>query len=108
MIYEMRLYDCCPGRLPTLLKRFEATTLALWEKHGIRQIGFWTTVIGPNSNRLTYMLQWDSLADRETKWTAFQTDAEWITKRNASEVDGPILVNIESLLLTPTAFSKLK
>ena len=108
MIYEMRLYDCCPGRLPALLKRFETTTLALWEKHGIRQVGFWTTVIGPNSNRLTYMLQWDSLADRETKWQAFQTDAEWTSKRAASEVDGPILVNIQSQLLAPTAFSKTK
>ncbi|TIT01880.1 MAG: NIPSNAP family protein, partial [Mesorhizobium sp.] len=22
MIYEMRIYDCLPGRLPALLKRF--------------------------------------------------------------------------------------
>ena len=30
MIYEMRVYRCVPGRLPTLLKRFENTTLKLW------------------------------------------------------------------------------
>lgn len=108
MIYELRIYDCCPGRLPALLKRFESTTLALWEKHGIRQAGFFTTVIGPSSHRLTYLLQWESLAERETKWGAFQADPEWISKRNASEVDGPILVNVESSILAPTAFSKLK
>ncbi len=108
MIYEMRLYDCNPGRLPALLKRFEGVTLALWEKHGIRQAGFWTTLIGPSSHRLTYLIAWESLAERETKWTAFQADPEWIAQRNASEVDGPILANIESSLLTPTAFSKLK
>ncbi|TIV97151.1 MAG: NIPSNAP family protein, partial [Mesorhizobium sp.] len=28
MIYEMRIYDCLPGRLPALLKRFSDQTLA--------------------------------------------------------------------------------
>ncbi len=40
MIYEMRVYRCVPDRLPALLKRFETVTLKLWEKHGIRQAGF--------------------------------------------------------------------
>lgn len=108
MIYELRLYDCCPGRMPVLLKRFENATLELWDKHGIRQVGFWTTLIGPSSYRLTYMLAWDSLADREKKWDAFQFDPAWIAARSASEADGPILSNVESQLLMPTAFSKLK
>jgi hypothetical protein len=108
MIYELRLYDCCPGRMPALLNRFEHTTLALWEKHGIRQVGFWTTVIGPVSQRLTYMLAWESLAEREIKWAKFQADPDWIAKRAASEKGGPILINIQSELLAPTAFSKIK
>ncbi len=40
MIYELRIYDCNPGKLPNLLKRFEEHTLKLWEQHGIRQAGF--------------------------------------------------------------------
>jgi hypothetical protein len=46
MIYELRIYQCVPGRLPVLLKRFEDHTLKIWEKHGIRQAGFWTVLIG--------------------------------------------------------------
>ncbi len=46
MLYELRVYECPPGRLPDLLKRFDTITLKLWDKHGIRQAGFWTTVIG--------------------------------------------------------------
>ena len=46
MLYELRVYECVPGRLPDLLKRFDTITLGLWEKHGIKQAGFWTTVIG--------------------------------------------------------------
>ena len=60
MIHELRIYDCVPGRLPDLLKRFDTITLKLWEKHGIKQAGFWTTVIGKNNQRLYYLLQWDS------------------------------------------------
>jgi hypothetical protein len=36
MIYELRIYQCVPGKLPALLKRFETKTLDIWKKHGIR------------------------------------------------------------------------
>ncbi len=85
MIYELRVYDCLPGRLPALLKRFTDHTLALWDKHGIRQAGFFTTVVGESNQRLTYFLAWESLAERETKWTAFATDPEWLKVRDESE-----------------------
>jgi len=82
MIYEMRIYTCMPGRLPDLLRRFETVTLAMWEKHGIRQAGFWTTLIGADNNDLTYLLQWESLAERERIWTAFASDPAWIAARS--------------------------
>ena len=46
MIYELRTYQCIPGKLPALLKRFETKTLDVWKKHGIRPTGFWTVLIG--------------------------------------------------------------
>jgi hypothetical protein len=57
MMYEMRVYRCLPGRLPALLKRFENTTLKMWEKHGIKQAGFFTTMVGESSQELTYLLE---------------------------------------------------
>jgi hypothetical protein len=108
MIYEMRVYRCVPGRLPALLKRFETITLKIWEKHGIRQAGFFTTLIGESNQELTYFLAWESLADREKKWTAFQADPEWIDARAKTEADGQIVGNIVSQLLVPTAFSAVK
>ena len=68
MIYELRVYRCLPNRMPALLKRFKSATLRIWEKHGIRQAGFWTTIIGESNNELTYLLAWESLAEREHKW----------------------------------------
>ena len=107
-IYEMRVYRAVPGRLPDLLKRFENHTLKIWEKLGIRQAGFFTTVIGQSAQELTYFLAWDSLAEREQKWTAFSTDPVWISTRAETEKNGQIVENIASQLLTPTAFSSVK
>ena len=108
MIYELRVYRCLPGRLPALLKRFETATLRIWDKHGIRQAGFWTTAVGASNNDLTYLLAWDSMAEREAKWAAFVSDPEWIGAKNASEADGQIVENVSNQFLTPTAFSKVK
>jgi hypothetical protein len=108
MIYELRIYRCLPNRLPALLKRFETQTLRIWEKHGIRQAGFWTTVIGESNLDLTYLLAWESLAEREKKWVAFQGDPEWIAARDASEKDGPIVATLSSSILQPTSFSSVK
>ena len=108
MIYESRVYRCIPGRLPALLKRFENVTLKLWEKHAIRPVGFFTTLIGESNQELTYFLAWDSLAERETKWNAFMADPTWQAKRAESERDGPIVASISSSFLQPTSFSSVK
>lgn len=108
MIHELRVYTCLPGKLPKLAERFERHTLKLWERHGIRQAGFWTTLIGPSSNDLTYLLAWESLAERQTRWGAFLADQEWIAARAESEKDGPLVANIASTLLQPTAFSSVR
>lgn len=108
MIYELRVYTCLAGRLPALLRRFETQTLKIWEKHGIRQAGFWTTLIGPDNNALTYLIAWDSMAEREQKWTAFLADPDWQSAKAASEADGQIVASVANSFLAPTSFSSVK
>jgi hypothetical protein len=108
MVHELRIYRCVPGRLPALLKRFETITLGLWERHGIRQAGFWTTMIGDSNQDLHYLLAWESLAEREKKWGAFMADPEWIARRAETEKDGAIVANVHSQILQPTAFSSVR
>jgi len=107
MIYELRIYRCVPGRLPALLSRFQNDTLRIWEKHGIRQAGFWTTLIGESNEQLTYILAWDSMAEREKRWGAFLADPERKATFTETEKDGPLVQNISSQLLAPTAFSSV-
>ena len=108
MIHELRVYRCVPGRLPALLQRFDTITLKIWERHGIRQAGFWTTIVGESNQDLFYLLEWASMAEREQKWAAFQNDPEWIEKRAGTEKDGAIVANVTNAFLQPTAFSSVK
>jgi hypothetical protein len=105
MIHELRVFHCVPGRLPALLKRFETDTLGLFDKHGIKQVGFWTVAIGESNNDLFLILQWESLAERERKFGAFLKDPEWLEARRKSEEDGPIDASITNTILVPTTFS---
>jgi hypothetical protein len=97
-----------PGKLAALVKRFETATVALFEKHGIKPIGFWTVVVGESNADLYYILKWDSLDERQKKFAAFQADPDWIAARDKSEEGGPLIVSISNSILTPTNFSALK
>src|SRR5580700_9140557 len=108
MIYELRVYRCVPGRKPALLSRFENETLRIWERHGIRQAGFWTTLIGTSSQEIIYLLAWDSMAERERRWDAFLADPEWTAVVAKTEENGQLVENISNQLLTPTTFSAVK
>jgi hypothetical protein len=108
MIYELRIYHATPGKLPLLVKRFETMTLKFWEKHGIRQVGFWTSMISENNNDLYYLLEWQDLGERQVKWDAFLNDPDWNKAKTETEKDGPLTVSISNRILAPTSFSKLQ
>jgi hypothetical protein len=102
------MYECVPGRLSDFHKLAGVVVPKFFEKHGIKQVGFWTTVIGESSQALYYMLQWDSLADREKRWSAFQADPEYASDRAPFMANGPMIANVKNSILTPTTYSAMK
>lgn len=108
MIHELRVYHCMPGKLPALAQRFQNVTVHLFEKHGFRQIGYWTVAIGESSQDFVYLLEWESLDARARAFASFQSDPEWIAARAKSETGGPLVASITNTILQPTAFSKLR
>jgi len=108
MIHELRIYHTASAKLPELLNRFETITLKIWERIGIRQAGFWTVAIGENNHDLMYLVEWESMAEREEKWNTFQADPEWKIKRTETEKNGPLVSSITNSILQPTAFSSIK
>ena len=65
-------------------------------------------LVGESSMDLYYLLQWESLAEREKKWTGFMTDPNWLSARAETEKDGPIVASVSNTILQPTSFSSVK
>lgn len=108
-IYEVRTYTTHPDKLDDLHRRFRDHTLRLFEKHGMTNVGYWVPQDSARSqNTLIYILSYPSRADRDRSWTAFLADPEWVAARTASEADGPILVRVESVFMTPTEYSPMR
>jgi hypothetical protein len=108
MIHELRIYTAAPGRLPDLMARFRDHTMALFEKHGITNVGYWTNSIGGRNDELWYIIGFESLAHREQAWGEFVKDPEWTKVRADSEANGPLLSYLENRILNPTSWSPLR
>ena len=108
MIYETRIYETHPGRLPALNARFRNHTMKIFERHGIKNIGYWTSEVGEYSDRLTYIVAFEDAGPRERAWESFRNDPEWNKVREDSEKDGAIVKRVFNNLLTPTDYSPLQ
>lgn len=109
MVFELRTYTCYPGRLPALLNRFRNHTTRLFERHGMKNVVYWTTVENPGEQaKLVYLLAHDSSEAAKRSFEAFRKDPDWINVRDDSEKDGKIVLRLESVLLTPLSFSAIR
>ncbi len=104
MLHELRVYETLPGKLPALNARFADHTVGFFKNHGIGITGFWTDEIG-ESNKLTYILNFDSLADREQKFASFAADPAWLAVRAETEVDGPLVARVRNTFMRLTSYS---
>jgi hypothetical protein len=80
----------------------------VFTKAGIPQVFYGDTLIGPRLPNITYMICFDSLAERDKKWDAFRAAPEWKAlssdPRFAFE---DIVSNITNIMLAPTAYSQI-
>ena len=108
-IYELRVYHCLPNRLDALVNRFANHTLALFEKHGMKNVGYWLPTAEGNKD-LVYILSYPSMEAREASWKAFMNDPEWQDVWKKSEADGKIIEKIDAsfLKLEPQLTKKIK
>jgi len=109
-IYELRLYTANPGKLPDLNARFRDHTLALFEKHGIENLYYWTVSEGAEGddaeNLLIYLVAHESKAAADAAWPAFLKDPEWQQVARKSEENGRLLAGPpQSIYMYETDFS---
>src|SRR5260370_29627359 len=71
LVYELRVYHCYEGKLPDLLKRFREHTTTIFEKHGMKNVAYWTPMDEPQkSNTLIYILAHPSREAATANWRA--------------------------------------
>jgi hypothetical protein len=107
-LFELREYQATAGRVGNIVQRFGGFTCEAFKKYGFRQVGYWTNLIGGNNQQLVYMLAWESLDERVNKFDAFARDADRARVFADSEKNGPILEQVTTTILRPTAFSPMK
>ena len=103
-VFELRTYTTDAGRVEQLVKRHRDGAIPLFEKHGMKLVGFWVPTDAPQSgNTLTYILAHESRASAESGWKDFIADPG----RKLFEHED-IVRKVDRVFLNPTDFSPIK
>ena len=106
-VYEMRTYYANPGKLADLEARFRDHTIAIFNTHNMKSVGYWV----PQDNKdnyLVYILEHPSKEEGLKNWAAFQADPEWKKASAASEVNGKLVNHVVSVYMDALDFSAIK
>jgi hypothetical protein len=108
-VLEIRTYTTNEGRLPALVERMGHGEGKVFERIGMKPMGYFVAAEAPkSSNTFVYILSHESLEKAKENWTKFREDPEWKVIRAQSEAAGPVVAKSESIFVNPTDFSPLK
>jgi hypothetical protein len=109
-VFELRTYLAKDGKLGSLNDRFRSHTTGLFDKHGIRNVGYWTPFDQPErSNTLIYLVGHANRGQADLNWQAFGRDPAWKRIARESREEGELLARPpERLYLKALEFSPLK
>ena len=108
-VFEIRTYTAAPGKLDALNARFRDHTIKVFDKYGMKSIGYWVPQDAPlKDNTLIYVLAHESREAAAKSWTAFRADPDWVKAKADSEKDGPLTTKVEFVFVDPTDYSPLK
>lgn len=105
--FELRTYTAASGKMDALLARFRDHTLALFKKHGMTHIGYWTRT-GEGANQLIYILAHQSKDAAAESFKNFRVDPAWIEAKKTSEANGSLTDKVESVFMAPLDYSPIK
>jgi hypothetical protein len=103
-LFELRIYYAAPGKLDDLHARFRQHTTALFEKHGMENLGYWVP-LDNKDNKLVYMLAYPSKEAREASWKAFMSDPDWQKAHKESEANGKLVNKVETIFMKAADYS---
>jgi hypothetical protein len=108
-VFELRTYTAPEGKLPNLQARFRDHTIRIFNKHGMKSIGYWVPQDAPaKDNTLIYIISHDSREAAKKNWADFAADPEWKKVAAESQVDGRIVSGVVSVFMDATDYSGIK
>jgi hypothetical protein len=108
-VFELRTYTAPEGKLPNLQARFRDHTMRIFNKHGMKSVGYWVPQDGAeHNNTLIYVISHDSREQAKKNWAEFVADPEWKKVSAESQVDGPIVSKVVSVFMDATDYSPIK
>src|SRR5262245_36859355 len=105
-VYELRTYTAAPGKSAELLARFRNHTLKIFERHGMKNVGYWVPADEKDgaADKLIYLLEHKSRDAAKESWKNFSADTQWQEVKKKTEANGRIVAKVDSVYLTPTDF----
>ena len=107
-VFELRIATVTTKeKRDILLNRFRGGELKIWERFGMKPVGFWTpTSESPKSeNTVIYILAHESRQQADKSWDQFRDDPEWKAFPKTPDI-GP--VQVERTYMDPVDFSLIK
>ena len=104
--FELRTYTSEPGKLEALHARFRDHTTALFERHGMTNVGYFVPT--DRTDTLVYILAHENRQAAERSWQGFGNDSDWQDAAEASRVNGRLVANVDSVFMSATDYSLLK
>ncbi len=105
MLYEYRIHEPMPGRLADLQARHRDYNMKLFERHGMKILGYWMATTGDYAGMLVYAVAFEDAEHREKVWASVRADPEFKRVMALTEADGPTVKSFASGLMEPTDFS---
>lgn len=108
-VFELRTYTAPEGKLPELQGRFRDHTMRIFERHGMKNVGYWVPQDAPaKDNTLIYIISHESREAAKKSWAAFGADPEWQKVAKESQMNGKIVAGITSVYMDPADYSPIK
>ena len=108
-VFELRTYTAPDGKLPELQARFRNHTMRIFEKHGMKNVGYWVPQDAPTKdNTLIYIISHESREAAKKSWAAsapIRNGRRWPRNRRSTARSSPAS---RRCTWTPTDYSPIK
>jgi hypothetical protein len=106
-VFELRIATLeNKEKLNYLMNRFRGGELKIWDRLGMKGVGYWVPIDSPKSETtLIYVLAHESKQAADASWAKFREDPEWLAFPKTPDLGK---VTLERTFMAPVDFSPMK